>query len=305
MTDQPVIIEVALNGATRRSRNPNVPITPQEIAADALACMYAGAAIVHQHDADGATSAARTAEQSLETYQLVLAERPDAILYPTATFLDPVSERWGAHAPLVAAGVLRTAYADPGSVNLGAIGAGDEKAPSSFVYVNSHADFAHQLDECRRLELGPNIAIFEPGFLRSALAHLAAGTMPAGAFIKLYFGGGGNWSFGLPPTEPALDLYCEMLAEHSVTWAVAVLGGDVVECGMAGWAIERGGHLRVGLEDHRGPSQPCNVELVQRAVDLIEQSGRRVASPNEAADIIGLPRGTTGHPVLVSEPSEQ
>ncbi|MDA3038276.1 MAG: 3-keto-5-aminohexanoate cleavage protein [Actinomycetota bacterium] len=290
MADQPVIIEVALNGPTRRSRNPNVPITPHEIADDALACMDAGAAIVHQHDADGATSATRTAEQSLETYRMVLAERPDAILYPTATFLDPVSERWGAHAPLVAAGVLRTAYADPGSVNLGAIGAGDSKEPSSFVYVNSYADFAHQLSECRRLELGPNIAIFEPGFLRTALAHLAAGTMPAGAFIKLYFGGGGNWSFGLPPTESALDLYREMLGERSVTWAVAVLGGDVVECGMAGWALERGGHLRVGLEDHRGPNKPTNVELVQQAVALIEKSGQRVASPAEAASIIGLPK---------------
>lgn len=290
MSDQPVIIEVALNGATRRSRNPNVPITPQEIAVDALACLEAGAAIVHQHDADGATSAARTAEQSLETYRLILAERPDAILYPTATFLDPVSERWGAHSPLVEAGVLRTAYADPGSVNLGSIGAAGSRGPSSFVYVNSHADFAYQLDGCRRLELGPNIAIFEPGFLRAALAHVAAGTMPTGAFVKLYFGGGGNWSFGLPPTESALDVYCEMLAGHPVTWAVAVLGGDVVESGMAGWALERGGHLRIGLEDHRGPSQPSNVELTQQAVALVERSGRRVATPAEAADIIGLPR---------------
>ncbi len=289
MSDQPVIIEVALNGATRRSRNPRVPITPQEIAADALACLDAGAAIVHQHDADGATSAARTAEQSLETYRLILAERPDALLYPTATFLDPVSERWGAHSPLVEAGVLRTAYADPGSVNLGSIGAGSSQRPSSFVYVNSHADFAYQLDECRRLELGPNIAIFEPGFLRAALAHVAAGTMPVGAFVKLYFGGGGNWSFGLPPTESALNVYCEMLAGHAVTWAVAVLGGDVVESGMAGWALERGGHLRIGLEDHRGPSQPSNVELTQQAVALVERSGRRVATPAEAAVIIGLP----------------
>ena len=164
--DRPVIIEVAVNGATRRSRNPNVPISPEELAAEALACLEAGAAIVHQHDADGSTSARRTAEQSLEAYRLVLAERPDALLYPTATFLDPVSERWGAHEPLVEAGVLRTAYADPGSVNLGAIGA--KGTPSNFVYVNSYADFAHQLAECRRMQLGPNIAIFEPGFLRAA-----------------------------------------------------------------------------------------------------------------------------------------
>ncbi len=286
--ERPIIIEAAINGPTRRSRNPHVPITPEEIASDALACFEAGAAIVHQHDSDGAASAARTAEQSIETYRLILAERPDAIVYPTATFVDPVSERWGAHRFLVEAGMLRTAYADPGSVNLGPIGAAAGSEPSEFVYVNSHRDFAHQLDGCRQLGLGPNIAIFEPGFLRVVLAYAEAGTLPPGALVKLYFGGGGNWSFGLPPWEASLDMYCSMLDGFELTWAVAVLGGDVVECGMAGWALERGGHVRVGLEDHRGPNTPSNVDLVRQAVDLIDQRGLRAATPDEAADIIGL-----------------
>jgi len=39
----PVIIEAALNGTTTKDRNPNVPRSPEEIAADA------GAAIVHNH----------------------------------------------------------------------------------------------------------------------------------------------------------------------------------------------------------------------------------------------------------------
>src|ERR1700756_2923652 len=44
-----VIIEAAINGATSKTVNPNVPITEDEIVADALACFEAGAAIVHQH----------------------------------------------------------------------------------------------------------------------------------------------------------------------------------------------------------------------------------------------------------------
>ena len=56
----PVIIEAAINGVTTKQRNPHVPQAPQEIAADALRCVAAGAAIVHNHidvvttDADGA-----------------------------------------------------------------------------------------------------------------------------------------------------------------------------------------------------------------------------------------------------------
>ncbi len=49
MSDDPVIIEVAINGTTTKEQNPHVPRTAQEIAADALACFDAGAAIVHNH----------------------------------------------------------------------------------------------------------------------------------------------------------------------------------------------------------------------------------------------------------------
>lgn len=283
-----VIVEVALNGVTRKSRNPHVPISPEEVAADALRCLDAGAAIVHQHDADGGTSAARTAEQSLETYRLILDQRPDAICYPTATFCDPISERWGAHQPLADAGVLRVAYCDPGSLNLGHIGAEPTRAPSPFVYANSHADFAHMIDGCHELELGPNVAIFEPGFLRVVLAYEAEGALPAGTFVKLYFGAGGPYSFGFPPLESALDAYLELMAESSIVWAVAVFGDDVIQCGMADWALARGGHLRVGLEDYGGARQPTNVELVEQAVAAIEAAGKRPATPDEAASLLGL-----------------
>jgi 3-keto-5-aminohexanoate cleavage enzyme len=45
----PVIIEAAINGGNTKDRNPHTPTTPDEIAADALACIAAGAAIVHNH----------------------------------------------------------------------------------------------------------------------------------------------------------------------------------------------------------------------------------------------------------------
>ena len=44
------IIEVALNGTTTKAANPRVPRGPAEIAADALACIEAGATIVHNHN---------------------------------------------------------------------------------------------------------------------------------------------------------------------------------------------------------------------------------------------------------------
>ena len=135
-------------------------------------------------------------------------------------------------------------------------------------------------------------------FLRAALAYHRAGRLPRGALVKLYFGGefdylGGTSAgvgFGLPPTEVALDAYLAMLGESGLPWSVAVIGGDVVRSGMAGLAIARGGHVRVGLEDHAGSRKPTNVELVEEVVDLAAATGRPVASCAEAAQILDLPR---------------
>jgi 3-keto-5-aminohexanoate cleavage enzyme len=291
--DVPRVIEVAVNGVTKRDRNPHVPFTPDEIASDALACLAAGAAIVHEHDMVGDPES--SAELALVAYQQVLAERPDAILYPTTAFGAPdIEYRWRHHFVLADKGVLRMAFLDPGSANLGASGPDGVPLPSANVYTNTFADIAWVVEQCERLGLGPSMAIFEPGFLRVALAYERAGRLPAGAFVKLYFGGGvragglPGLSFGLPPTRPSLDAYLAMLDGSALPWAVAVLAGDAVESGMARWALEAGGHVRVGLEDHGGERTPTNEELVREVVALCEQVGRPVATPTEAAALLGL-----------------
>jgi uncharacterized protein (DUF849 family) len=77
-----------------------------------------------------------------------------------------------------------------------------------------------------------------------------------------------------------------MLTPTGLPWSVAVLGGDVIACGLARLALERGGHLRVGLEDYQGPRQPTNEELVREAVALCAEVGRPVATCAEGWAIL-------------------
>ena len=294
---QPVIIEAAINGLTTKERNPHVPQLPTEITTEALRCLSAGAAIVHNHidlmTADPPAAAARY----LEAWRPILSARPDALLYPTVGFGPGLEQRFG-HIPLLAAtGLLRVSLLDPGSVNLGAVDAdGIPGGTFDFVYANSFSDIRHVITLCAQSRLGPSIAIYEPGFLRTTLAYARAGRLPAGAFVKFYFGGDhdylsgapGGVSFGLPPTPAALDVYLSMLGNSGLPWAVAVLGGDVVACGLARAALERGGHLRVGLEDYAGPRTPTNAELVKEAAAVAAEVGRPVATCGDAAEILGL-----------------
>ncbi len=285
------IIEAAINGVTRKDHNPHVPIEPGEIASDALACFDAGAGIVHNHidrfGVDGATAA----ERYLEGWRPVLDARPDALLYPTVNGGGAVMDAYSHLDPLVAAGALRIGLCDPGSVNLG--WKDEHGAPAgAYVYVNSHVDVGYQLDLNGRLGLGPQFAIFEPGFLRALHAWHEADRIPSGAMIKLYFGGergyfGNGTPFGLPPTPAALAAYVELLDDMPYPWSVAIIGGDLTAHeSFALAALEVGAHLHVGLEDLGADRTPTNAQLVAEAATLCQRVGRPPATCAETAAIL-------------------
>ncbi len=289
----PVIIEAAINGGTPKARNANSPRTPDEIVEDGLRCFAAGAAIVHNHNDEpvvGGATCVHSAAPYIEAWRAILAERPDALLYPTMASGGPetnIVERY-AHIPaLAAAGVTRLGLIDAGSVNIGANDANGLPTGGA-TYINTFDDARHMMATCKELDLAPSVSIFEPGFLRVVLAYHRAGMMAPGALIKFYFGAA-NW--GLPPTPASLDAYIAMLEGTGLPWSVAVLGGDLLSLPLAGYALERGGHIRVGLEDYGGEGSPSNTELVERAVELCGKHGREVAMPDTAAALLGVPKG--------------
>ncbi len=285
----PVIIEAAINGATTKRRNPNVPIDEDELVADSIACLDAGAAIIHNHISATGLSGQDAATAYLGVWRRVLAERPDGLWYPTINFGSPAT--WYAHiAPLAASGLLRMTLSDPGSVNLG--GCRDGLPTGSFVYGNSFDSISEQMRLGREHGLGPSIAIYEPGFLRAVIAYHRAGQLPAGAFVKLYLAADralGGSPFGLPPTVAALDAYLELLDGTGLTWAVSAVGDDVTKTPAGAAALARGGHLHIGLEFFGGDRTPTNVELVEEAVAACAAAGRPVADSVEAAAMLGLP----------------
>lgn len=291
----PVIIECAINGATSKASNPNVPVEPSEIAADALACMQAGAAIIHNHIDRYGVSVEEAAQRYLDAWRPVLTQRPDALLYPTIHFGAGFSISYEHLLPLAAAG-MRLGVTDPGSVNLG--GTDHDGIPvGPMVYSNSYETIARAFDICRQAKIGPSLAIYEPGFLRTTLAWWRAGRLPAGAMIKLYFSTERGYlgaPFGLPPTEVAFDAYMELLDGCDVPWAVSVVGGDLCASDIAIPALERGGHLHVGLEFYAGDRTPTNPELVSEAVSLCQRVGRPVATPDQAAHLLGIPAADLG-----------
>lgn len=284
----PVIIEAAINGVTTKDQNPNVPISPEEISRDALACIAAGAAVIHNH----VSVVGQGTEASADAYQLswkgALAQRPDALIYPTVDFGEG-GVNYEHLGVLAERGCLRIGICDPGSINIGWAG---ERGPEGIVYANSFEVIGKTLDLHAQHQLGPSFAIYEPGFLRTVLAFHRKGRVPAGAMLKFYFStdhGLYGAPFGMPPTKRALEMYLDILGDCEIPWAVSLAGGDVVKSEVAQAAMKLGGHLHIGLEFFHGERRPSNVELVEEAVALVKANGRTVATPDQAAEILGLP----------------
>jgi uncharacterized protein (DUF849 family) len=291
----PVVIEVAVNGVTRKERNPAVPVEPDEVAADTIACLDAGATVVHTHPhsfGDGSAPDV-TAEKYASSYRTIVAERPGAILYPTMSGGPTIADRWDHHRQLAEEGLIRCGCLDPGSTNLASFGSDGLPTATDFVYTNSPNEIRYMMAGCADLGIGPSFAIYEPAFLRMVLGFYAGGHLAPGALVKFYFSGDTGYlapglpTFSAPPIPEALALYRAMLGDADLPWAVTVLGGDIIDTPVARLALEQGGHIRVGIEDHADAES--NVACVQRAVELAESVGRGIATPVEAADLLRLP----------------
>jgi uncharacterized protein (DUF849 family) len=289
---RPIIIEAALNGATPRKIAPHVPKTVDEIVADGIACLDAGASIIHHHNdepvlgGDGIHAPGPYAA----VWRAIRVHHPDAIFYPTmgsGRHDIAIEDRYAHIVALAQTGLLDLGLVDPGTTNIGRYAADGTPRAESLVYQNTYADSVYMVETCRRLGLGMSVSIFEPGFVRVISGYLAAGSLPRSAFVKFYFGGP-RAGFGLPPTPTALDAYLEMLSEWSLPWLVSIQGGDLIgNTTFAKYVINRGGHLQVGLEPNPDRGRR-NVELVRAAVELAREMNRHPASCAETRELLGL-----------------
>jgi uncharacterized protein (DUF849 family) len=262
------------------------------LADDATACVDAGATVIHTHAPDLAVPPEGACDQYATMFRPVVEKFPGIVCYPTTGIGSTIADRYRHVELLDDLGLIRAGFVDTGSVNLGGTARDGLPPESTFVYTNTFVDIAHKMKVCAARGLGPSIAVFEPGFLQVVLAYHRAGALPRGTLVKFYFSaggylGGGEPLWGAPAIPEALDLYLAMLGDAPIPWAVAVLGGSLLDTPVAQLALDRGGHLRVGLEDWDAGS--TNVEQVTDAAQLARSVGRPVATISEAAALLGLP----------------
>jgi len=267
----PLIITAAVNGAeVTRMQCPNLPVTPDEIAAAALAAREAGAAIVHVHARlpDGMPT------QDVDVYAEIIRkvrERTDIIVQVSTGGAVTMS---AAERGQVLALAPEMATLTTGSVNFG-----------EDVFLNRPQDveaFARRMQE---QGVKPEIEVFEVGMIQSAIRLVERGLLSFPLHFDLVMGVPG----GIPGEIRHL-LHLVETIPSGCTWTVAGIGR--AQLPLANLAILLGGHARVGFEDNlyyaRGQLAKSNAELVARVARLATELGRPLATPSEARAMLGI-----------------
>ena len=272
-----VWLEVALNGAWSKARQPLAPYTVDDIIADGLACVAEGASVVHLHAYDPSGQP----WEDPDTYARIIEgirSKCDAIVYPTIGFTpdDPDSER--RYAPLKILsdrGLLEWLPIDPGSINVNRYDDIRNGLPGRY-YLNSDRHVRRGLEFCVERNHVPTFAIYEPGFIRLGAA-LTAATRGSKTLYRFMFTEKRAW--GYPAESFALESYRKLLELETMGSPWMIAGHEVDLRKLIPQAVNAGGHVRVGLEDAPFGSAMSNVDWVKDAVATISKEGHSLASP--------------------------
>lgn len=272
-----IIITAALNGVgTTKEQTPYVPISPEEIACDAVACGKAGASIIHIHARDRDGKNTMETSRFIEIVKLVREEAAKANV-DIALNLTTSDSNWPedmrrAHLPVLKPEIC--SY-DPGTMN----------RANSFLFTNSPAFLEKLGYDAQALEIKPECEIFDDRMIDSVDHYLRTGALKAPVHYQLVLGIPG----GMPGNMASLN--CLLSKMHSgSTWSITGIGHSHMTCMLLGLANDCDG-LRVGLEDNifmEEEALATNVSLVERAVKIGQAAGRDIATAAEARELLGL-----------------
>ena len=294
MHDRPTLLTCAVTGnLTKPEQTPYLPVTPEQIADECLAAAEAGAAVVHIHVRDPATG---RPSMDVDHYRDVVdrirrrhrslvinlttgpggryvPSEDDPKIYAAGTTLLPPEKRVE-HIALIRPDIC--------SLDLNTMNSGPD------VVINTPRNVRRMAAVMRASGVKPELEIFDSGDLHLARDLIQDGTLD----------GPGMWTFVLGvkygfAATPETLLYARNLLPAGAVWAAFGIGRAEFPIVAQSWLF--GGHIRVGLEDNiyleKGVLAKGNAELVAKAAELLRQLGGRLASVDQAREMLNLKRG--------------
>jgi 3-keto-5-aminohexanoate cleavage enzyme len=284
------IITVAVTGSlTTRKQNPDLPITPEQIADSVAECRDAGAAVVHLHVRDPLTEKpAQRVDLFKEAIRLI-RKKCDIIVNVT-TGGGPgmtLEERIGVISSLSADKEVKPEMAslNAGSINFGLFNREKRQFVLDDVQMNPWSGMLHFADTIKECNVRPEIEIYDAGMIHNATFLRDIGALNTPLQFQFVLGVLG----GMQPTAENL-LFLKNSVPSGSMWGLCCVGLSIFSLGPV--AVSLGGNVRVGFEDciyiSKGVLAQSNAQMVKKMAMLSREMGREVASPAEARQILKL-----------------
>jgi uncharacterized protein (DUF849 family) len=272
---KPCIVCVAITGSLpRKSDNPAVPITTAEQIESTHAAFEAGASIVHAHVRNEDESPSADPEKFARLQEGVQKHCPGMIIQFSTGGRSGAGQQRGAMLPL--------------RPDMASLSVGSNNFPNR-VYENPPDLVDWLAAQMRAYNVKPEIEAFDLSHIHQAAAMQRDGRLAAPAYVQFVMG----VKNAMPADRDTFDYYIrtvERLLPGS-QWCAAGIGP--AQLTLNEWCVAAGGHARTGLEDNvrldRHTLAPSNAALVARVVDLCQRHNRKVATPSQAREILGLP----------------
>jgi uncharacterized protein (DUF849 family) len=297
-----VIITCAVTGSIHTpTMSPYLPITPSEIAAEAIAAAEAGASVLHLHARDPKDGRPTPDPAVFNEFLPRIKQATNAVVNITTGGANTMNLDQRLEAPLKASPEMC-------SLNLGSMNFGTFPALSKFdtwkydwepKYLNaSRANiFKNTFEDIERIlkVLGEGhgtkfeFECYDVGHLYTLAHYLDEGLVKPPLFVQTIFGVLGG--IGADPENLVhMRGIADKLFGDQYAWSVMAVGRHQIPFASMGAIM--GGNVRVGLEDslYAGPGRlaQSNVEQIKLMCTVLKGLSLEVASPDVVRDILQL-----------------
>lgn len=297
-----VIITCAITGGVHTpSMSPYLPLTPEQIASEAIAASQAGAAILHLHARDPKDGSPTPDPAIYQQFVPTIKAACDSVINITTGGSTRMSLAERLAYPLVAQPEMCSL--NMGSMNFSihpvAEKIDDWKYEWEKPYIQNMEDliFRNTFRDIKQViqTLGANGTRFEfecydVGHLYNLAHFVKEGVIEGPLFIQCVLG-----VLGGVGADPENLIHMRETADRLFGrdgYRFSVLGAGRHQMPLATMAAIMGGNVRVGLEDslflNRGELACSNAEQVTKIRHILEELSLDIATPDEARAMLGL-----------------
>ena len=292
---QKVFLTCAVTGAGDTvGRSGKIPVTPADIAREAVEAARAGASVAHLHVRDPQTGkGCRHPELFREAVGRVRDSGVDVVLNLTAGMGGDLV-LGGGESPLppnpngtdMAGPLERLAHVeellpeictlDCGSMNFAAGG--------NYVMINTPEALKIKARRVRELGVKPELEIFDIGNLTFTDELIKEELIESPPLMQLCMG----IPYGMPADLPTFTAAVSRLPKNAM-WSSFAIGR--MQMPWVAVAAAFGGNVRVGLEDNLYLSKgvlATNAQLTEKAIEILERLGVGVMTPAETREFLNL-----------------